>query len=258
MQRFDLTGRRALVTGGSRGLGAAMARGLAIAGAEVVISAREPEGLVEEITAMRAQQDDASRRMRAITADVSVPGEPSRLVAESEGALGGPVDILIHAGGNLPRATALEHTEEQWRSAMDVHVDGAFRLCTAVGRRLIAEGRPGSIILVGSLTSDRAGVPGTLAYGVAKSGILGMMRTLAVEWGPRGIRVNCISPGFFPTALTRDIADSPARRAMHARIPLGRVGDPDDLAGAAVFLASDAAGYVSGVNLTVDGGWSVA
>lgn len=258
MDMFTLSGRKALVTGGSRGLGAAMARALYTAGADVVISARAPEGLDDEVAAACEDPQEGSGSYQAIAADVSVAGEPARLVAAAEVALGGPIDILIHAGGNLPRASALEHTDEQWQSALAVHVDGAFRLCTEVGRRLIETDRPGSIILIGSLTSERVGVPGTIAYGVAKSGLMGMMRTLAVEWGPRGIRVNAISPGFFPTALTRDIADSPARRAMHARIPLGRVGDPEDLAGAAVFLASDAAAYVSGVNVSVDGGWSVA
>lgn len=253
MSGFDFTGRRALVTGGSRGLGGAIAQGLSAAGAEVAIAARSREEVERFVEDART----AGHTVAGLVADLRERGEADRLIAEARAALGS-VDILVHAAGHLVRRPALELDMRDWDELLAVHLRSAFELARGVARGLVDEGRPGSIVFVGSLTSARAGVPETSAYAAAKSGLLGLMRTLAVEWGPHGIRVNTVAAGFIPTALTRDVKDTPARRQLHARIPLGRTGTPTDVAAAALFLASDAAAYISGEMLTVDGGWSVA
>jgi 2-deoxy-D-gluconate 3-dehydrogenase len=139
----------------------------------------------------------------------------------------------------------------------NVHLRPAFLLAQATARHLLERGSPGSIVLIGSLTSFR-GIAGVVPYATAKSGIVGLAHGLAVEWGPAGIRVNVIAPGFFPTEMTRDIEELPTRQRLYERIPMGRLGEPADLAGTAVYLASDASAYVTGQVLTVDGGWTAA
>ena len=253
MSTSDLTGRRALVTGGSRGLGGAIARTLSTAGAQVAVAARSAEELERYV----ADAESAGHTMSAVAADLRERGEADRLLAEASAALGG-VDILVHAAGHLVRRPAVELDMHDWDELLAVHLRTAFELARGVARELIDQGKPGSIIFIGSLTSARAGIPETSAYAAAKSGLLGLMRTLAVEWGPHGIRVNTVAAGFIPTALTQDVQDTPARRTLLARIPLGRSGAPADVAAACLFLVSDAAAYISGETLTVDGGWSVA
>jgi NAD(P)-dependent dehydrogenase (short-subunit alcohol dehydrogenase family) len=253
MSPWDLTGRRALVTGGSRGLGGAIARTLAAAGAQVAIAARSAEQLERYV----AEAGNAGHRMSAVAADLRERGEADRVLAEASSALGG-VDILVHAAGHLVRRPAVELDMRDWDELSAVHLRTAFELARGVARDLINLGKPGSIVFIGSMTSARAGIPETSAYAAAKSGLLGLMRTLAVEWGPHSIRVNTVAAGFIPTALTQDVQDTPARRQLHARIPLGRTGTPADVAAACLFLVSDAAAYISGETLTVDGGWSVA
>jgi 2-dehydro-3-deoxy-D-gluconate 5-dehydrogenase len=139
-----------------------------------------------------------------------------------------------------------------------LHLRAAFLLAQAVGQRMINSGRGGSLVFIGSLTSERLGMPNTVAYAAAKSGLLGMMRTLAVEWGPHSIRSNAILVGFVATEMTRDVDQQPARKALTSRAPMGRLGTPDDIGEAAAYLASDAARFVTGTCLTVDGGWSIA
>lgn len=253
MSTSDLTGRRALVTGGSRGLGGAVAHALAGAGARVVIAARGTDELERSV----ADAERSGLQVSAVAADLREPGAADRLLAQASEALGG-VDILVHAAGHLVRSPALEVEMQDWDALLAVHLRAAFELARGMARPLIDRGERGSIVFIGSLTSARAGIPGTAAYAAAKSGLLGLMRTLAVEWGPHGIRVNTVAAGFIPTALTQDVQDTPARRQLLGRIPLGRSGTPDDVAGACLFLASDAAAYISGETITVDGGWSVA
>lgn len=249
----SLTGRRALVTGGSRGLGAGIARALGREGAHVAVSARSSD----DLAAVVAEEERLGHRALALPTDLAEQGAGIELVADASQALGG-VDILVHAAGHLVRQPALEYDMEQWDAIIGVHLRMAFELSQAVARDLVARDQSGSIILIGSLTSARAGVPGTVAYAAAKSGLLGLMRALAVELAPYGIRVNTIAPGFFPTALTQDVQDTPERQTIHARIPMGRTGTTQDLDGTAVFLASDASAYITGEMITVDGGWSVA
>jgi 2-deoxy-D-gluconate 3-dehydrogenase len=250
---FDLHGRTALVTGAGRGLGSGMAKALATAGAQVVLVSRSEDQLktvAEEITA-------AGGTAGILAWDLGDGASAADLVGEVVRRFG-RLDVVVHAAGNMVRQPAGDLSAEDWDSVVGLHLRGAFLLSQATARHLKETGRDGSIILVGSLTSQRAGIPGTVAYGAAKSGLLGMMRTLAVEWAPDGIRVNLIAPGFFPTALNADVEETPARRALLGRVPMGRLGTPEDLGGTAVFLASDASGYITGEAITVDGGWSVA
>jgi NAD(P)-dependent dehydrogenase (short-subunit alcohol dehydrogenase family) len=253
MGTSDLTGRAALVTGGSRGLGGAIARALCDAGARVAVAARS----ADELERYAIDAGAAGHTVTTLTTDLRERGEADRLLTEATAALGG-IDILVHAAGHLVRRPAVDLDMRDWDELLAVHLRTAFELARGVARELISQRKPGSIVFLGSLTSARAGISETSAYAAAKSGLLGLMRTLAVEWGPHGIRVNTLAVGFVPTALTSDVQDTPARRRLHARIPLGRTGTPADVAAAALFLASDSAAYISGETLSVDGGWSVA
>lgn len=251
LDAFDLGGRVALVTGGGRGLGQAIARALAAAGATVAVSSRSRDQLDETVATL-----DGDGHL-AIPWDLSQRDRAGGLVDEVA-ARRERVDVLVHAGGLQVRKPALELTGEDWDLVNDVHLRSAFELSTAFARGLLRRGGGGAIVFVASLTSYIA-VPNTAAYGAAKSGLTGLMRTLAVEWAPHRIRVNAVAPGFFHTAMTDDVLSDPDRRAqLEARIPLGRTGDPAELGGAVVYLASDASSYVTGQVLNVDGGWLVA
>lgn len=249
---FDLTGRVALVTGGGRGLGRGMAIGLARAGAAVVVSSRSAAQLDESVAAIEGAGGVAT----AIECDVATADAPARLVSDALAAHG-RLDVLVHAAGNQVRTPALEFAVDDWDAVQGLHLRAAFLLAQAAGRHMVERGS-GSIVFVGSLTSARAGLPDVVAYAAAKSGLLGLARTLAVEWAPSAVRVNTILAGFFPTEMTADLERHPGRQALMARAPMGRLGTPEDLAGPVVFLAADASAYVTGACLTVDGGWSVA
>jgi 2-deoxy-D-gluconate 3-dehydrogenase len=247
---FDLTGRLAVVTGARRGIGAAIAAGLAEAGADIVgVSAnlesegseiaKRIEGLGRSFTAIRADFGD-----RAAVADLAVR------LAE----LDRPVDILVNNAGTIRRAPAAEHGDEDWDHVLQVNLSSQFVLAREVGRGMIERGS-GKIIFTASLLSFQGGinVPG---YTAAKSGIAGLTRALANEWASKGVNVNAIAPGYIDTDNTEALRADPQRnRAIVERIPAGRWGAADDLAGAAVFLASAASDYVHGITLPVDGGW---
>lgn len=247
---FDLSHRTALVTGAGRGLGAGMARALAAAGANVALVARNQAQLASVATEIAASGGQA----RPVPHDVSDGSDADALIARVADEVGQP-DVLVHAAGIQVRAAAEDLALADWDRVHAIHLRAAFALASAIARPLLAAQRSGSLILIGSLTS-RIGLPNTVAYGAAKTGTVGLARALSAEWSRAGIRANVILPGYFHTELTDVIFQDDARReALAARIPMGRFGTPEDLGGAAVFLASDAAGYITGQELAVDGGW---
>jgi 2-deoxy-D-gluconate 3-dehydrogenase len=250
MTLFDLTGRLAVVTGARRGIGRAMARALAEAGADVIgVSA----SLEESGSAVEKDVRAAGRTFEAIRTDFADP-EDVRALGENLAARERPVDILVNNAGTIRRAPAAEHSDADWELVLQVNLNAQFALTRAVGAAMVTRGR-GKIIFTASLLSFQGGitVPG---YTAAKHGIAGLTKALANEWAPHGVNVNAIAPGYIATDNTQALQDDPARsRAILDRIPAGRWGAADDLGGATVFLASDAAAYVHGTMLPVDGGW---
>ena len=247
---FDLNGSAALVTGGGRGLGQGMAEALARAGADVAVVSRSEEELQNTLERLQPY----GGRYLALPWDLQDTLKLSELVLEVIDKLG-KIDILVHAAGIQVRKPALEVTPDEWDRVQNVQLKAAFFLSCEVAKHLQARGSTGSIILVASLTSD-IGIPQTAPYSASKSGLLGLVRTLAVEWAPQNIRVNAIGPGYFHTQLTDALFKDEERRDwVLSRIPMGRPGVAEDLAGATVFLASRASAYVTGQVLYVDGGW---
>jgi len=245
---FDLSGRVALVTGANGGLGQAIALALAQAGADIAAVGRsEPLQTLAAIAAV-------GRRGAWVEADLDTSARAGDIVARSVAAFG-RVDILVNNAGTIRRNDALDFTEEDWDAVIGVNLKSAFFLSQAIARTWVAAERGGKIINIASMLSFQGGVR-VASYTASKSGLLGITRLLANEWAGRGINVNAIAPGYFSTNNTQALRDDPARnRAILERIPAGRWGDPADLGGAAVFLASAAAEYVHGSVLAVDGGW---
>ncbi|MEM8664458.1 MAG: SDR family oxidoreductase [Pseudomonadota bacterium] len=242
LDRFDLTGRLALVTGASRGIGQALAVGLARAGADVIVTARTEAGLEDTAEAIAA----AGRTAHTIAADLStdIPALFAQIAAR-----GLTPTILINNDGMEDVAPSRNVTEAQWDAILGTNLKAAFFTAQAFARQT----ETGAIVNLGSLTSA-VGIPTAVPYTASKSGILGMTRALAAEWAPK-IRVNALGPGYFRTAMTEAFyRDEAWQRAMLGKIPMARFGELDDLLGAAVFLASDASGYVTGQILYVDGG----
>ncbi|MEU1971255.1 SDR family oxidoreductase [Microbacterium sp. NPDC019599] len=244
---FDLTGRLAVVTGASRGIGAAIAEALAASGADIigVSTAPAPGSAVERAVTAHGRSFSA----RAV--DFADRDAVAALGAELEQL---PVDILVNNAGTIERAPAAQHPLELWDRVIDINLSSQFVLTQAVGRGMLSRGH-GKVIFTASLLSFQGGinVPG---YAAAKSGVAGLVKALANEWAAHGVNVNAIAPGYIATDNTQALRDDPDRsRAILDRIPAGRWGRSDDIAGAAVFLASPASDYVSGVVLPVDGGW---
>jgi 2-deoxy-D-gluconate 3-dehydrogenase len=245
---FRLDGQAALVTGGDRGLGQAMAIALAQAGADVAIVSRSGNGDAT-MTAVEA----AGRRGVSITADLGRPETAAEAVDQAARALG-RVDILVNNAGIIRRADAAETELADFTAVLDVNLVGAWVLAQAAGRRMLAQGR-GKIINIASLLAFQGGIR-VPAYAAAKHAVAGLTRALANEWAARGINVNAIAPGYMATDNTEALRDDPVRsRQIMERVPAGRWGTPDDIAGAAVFLASRASDFVQGHILVVDGGW---
>jgi 2-deoxy-D-gluconate 3-dehydrogenase len=245
---FDLSGRLAVVTGCRRGIGLAMAEGLAAAGADIIGVSASLEHSGSEAAARVSAHGRSFTPMRA---DLSDRAAVRELAAELAGR---PVDILVNNAGTIRRAPAAEHPDEDWDHVLEVNLSAQFVLSREIGRTMLARGS-GRIIFTASMLSFQGGVtvPG---YAAAKSGIAGLTRALANEWAGRGVNVNAIAPGYIATDNTQALRDDPDRnQAIVGRIPAGRWGRPDDLAGAVVFLASDAARYVHGAIIPVDGGW---
>jgi len=250
---FELAGRKALVTGASRGIGEAIALGLARFGADVAVTARD----VARLAAISAAIEGLGRRAVPLAMDArEVPSVRSG-VAEAAAALGG-LDLLVVNAGMEEVCPSLEVEEPLWDRIIETNLKGAFFTAQAAARQMVEAESGGTILTVCSLTSA-VGVPTAAPYGASKSGLLGLTRALATEWAPHGIRVNAIGPGYFRTALTEMFyADEDWQAAMLEKIPAGRFGELRDLVGAAVFLSSDAARYVSGQILYVDGGYLAA
>jgi 2-deoxy-D-gluconate 3-dehydrogenase len=246
---FSLEGRVALVTGASRGIGAAIAQALAQAGADVAVhgNATPAEATCQQVRAF-------DRRAVALVADMADPAAPDRLVQETVAALGG-LDIVVNNAGIIRRGPAVDTTDEDWHAVIDVNLHGVFRMCRAAGRHMLAVGRGGKIINIASLLSFQGGLT-VPAYVAAKSAVAGLTKALSNEWSARGINVNAIAPGYVRTDVTKALQQDETRnRQILERIPAGRWGAPSDLGGAAVFLASSASDYVDGHVLAVDGGW---
>jgi gluconate 5-dehydrogenase len=245
---FDLAGQVALVTGASRGIGAALAKGLAAAGAEVVVAARSEAALSDVALEIIA----SGGRAWAETVDVADSGSVDHLFGRLQGA-GKMPTILVNNAGTEQVAPALEVTDALWDKIVGVNLKGAFIVARAFARAL--DGRPGAIVNLCSLSSE-VGIPTAVPYTASKSGLAGMTRALAVEWAPLGIRVNGLGPGYFRTEMTEPFfAAEGWQDAMLARIPQRRFGELDDLVGAAVFLCAPASAYVTGQILYVDGGY---
>ncbi|WP_300062998.1 SDR family oxidoreductase [uncultured Roseobacter sp.] len=247
---FDLTGQKALVTGGATGIGEGIALGLAAAGADVALTYRShaPDETLAKIEAMgvegAAVKADFNGMDQSAAADV---------VAFAAQALGG-LDILVNNAGIIHREDSTDMALEDWRRVLSVNLDSVWLLSQAAGKRMVAQGS-GKIVIVSSVLGSQGGlrVP---AYTAGKHAVLGLTKALCNEWAPLGININAIAPGYTATDNTQALRDDPDRsKALLERIPAGRFAEPEEIAGAAVFLASQAANYCHGSVVTVDGGW---
>jgi NAD(P)-dependent dehydrogenase (short-subunit alcohol dehydrogenase family) len=250
LELFDLTGRVAIVTGASRGLGQAFARALAQAGADLVITSRD----VERLRPFQREIEATGRRVVAIRLDVR-DEDSIRLMADAADDAYGRVDVLVNNAGCNVRKRAVDISWDEWNLVLDTNLRGAFFVAQAVARYMLPRGK-GRIINIGSVTSV-FGYAGLGPYGASRGGIRQLTMSLADDWGPHGITVNCLAPGWFQTEQNKVLyEDAQWVDYLVDRIPLKRPGRPQDLEGAVIFLASDASAYITGQTLLVDGGIS--
>jgi 3-oxoacyl-[acyl-carrier protein] reductase len=243
---FDLSGQTALVTGASGGLGGAIARAFHRQGAAVAVAGTRT-------AALAALVDELGERAHALAADLADPGSPDQLVRDAEAALG-PIDILINNAGITRDSLALRLRDEDWRAVIEVNLSAAFRLTRAALRGMVRR-RHGRVICIASVVGV-TGNAGQANYAAAKAGLIGMAKSIAAETATRGITVNCIAPGMIATAMT-DKLSGDQRARIAAAIPMGRFGGAEDVAAAAVYLASAEAGYITGQTLHINGGMAM-
>lgn len=248
LDQFKLDGKVAVVTGGSRGLGQGIAVGLAEAGADVALVD------VLDMAESKAKIEALGRRCITITADLSKKECVDDIVAKTVGGLSG-IDILFNNAGIIRRAPITEFTEKDWDDVMNINIRTLFFLSQAVAKQMIKQGRGGKIVNTASMLSFQGGIL-VPSYTASKSAVMGLTKLLANELGAHNINVNAIAPGYMATDNTKALREDPARnKAILDRIPAGRWGTPEDLQGAAVFLASKASDYMQGYTIAVDGGW---
>ncbi|KAK4124904.1 NAD(P)-binding protein [Parathielavia appendiculata] len=262
---FSLQGKVGVVTGGARGLGLVMGQGMVISGADLAIvdlnkeeAARQAQNIVDTY---RRDHPDAKRlpKVTAHYADVSNPASVDACVAEIVAAHG-KIDNLVTSAGFTENFEAVEYPVDRMRKLWAVNVDGTYLFATAVARHLMERNAKGSMVFIGSMSGTIVNVPQPQApYNASKAAVRHLCASLSVEWANAGIRVNCISPGYMLTALTKKILDDKPdlKREWTSRIPQGRMGSPEDLMGPVTFLLSDASGYVTGADLRVDGGYTI-
>lgn len=249
LNQFQLEGKVAIVTGASRGLGQAMALGLAEAGADIVALSTDAANLTETKTAVAG----LNRKVLPITCDVSDVAQIQNTVNTTIEEFG-KVDILVNNAGTIRRAPAHEYSDQDWNAVLDANLTGLFQFCREVGRHMI-ERKQGKIINIASLLSFSGGIT-VPAYAASKGGVAQLTKALANEWAQHNVQVNAIAPGYFETDNTAALrANSKRFKEISGRIPAGRWGVPDDLKGAVVFLSSRASDYVNGHIMLVDGGW---
>jgi 2-deoxy-D-gluconate 3-dehydrogenase len=250
--RIDLEGKRALVTGASRGIGRAIAQAYAAAGADVAVLARDGERLAE----VAALVENEGRKAVVLVGDVTDRASVALAVATAWEALGGLDVVVNNAGGNSFSRPFLETREDGWQKVLRLNLDSTTNVCREAGPRLLAQGS-GAVVNIASV-AGLAAWPNMAHYGVAKAAVLSLTRTLAVEWARAGVRVNALVPGWVATDLTEFArTDEAIGAGFLARVPMGRWARPEEMAGPAVFLASDAASFMTGQALVVDGGLSV-
>ena len=249
---FDLSGQTALITGAGRGIGLATARKLAAAGADIIIA----EYIVENGQRAAAEIEAMGRESMFIEVDVRRPESVNRMAAAALEAFP-QIDILVNNAGIAQSVNAEDSTDEEWLNMMDVNLNGVFWCCRAVGRHMLARGS-GAIVSIASMSGMIVNKPQPqAAYNASKAAVILLTKSLAAEWAGRGVRVNCVSPGYIGTDMTLESFSMPERKRTWLEMtPMGRVGEPDDIASAALYLASPAAKFATGTNLVVDGGYT--